>query len=149
MSKEILRSPEEFFRTNPISVDHDGVMADTRTLIVNEVNEIFSTNYLATDIRTWDWVYEIAIKHGMDENGARHLNTKLWYRPDFLSKAKPLEGSREFMYWFYERGIDVPVVSSRNPEFYESTMMWYEEKMPFVNRSKIFIRKNFEFSEDT
>ena len=39
--KERPKTPEEFFRKYSLSVDHDGVMADTRSYVVQKVNEVF------------------------------------------------------------------------------------------------------------
>lgn len=146
MSKEILRTPEDLFKFYKVIVDHDGVMADTRTLAIAEINETLGTDYTVSDINGWHWVSEIAQKYGMKLNEAHALEDKVWYDPDFLIQAKPLAGAYEFMKWFYERSLKVPVATSRNPELRNSTMSWYEENMPFVDRNMIFIRRNYEFT---
>lgn len=146
MRKEIIRNTEEFFSKFPVSFDHDGVIADTRTLVVNEINDLFNTNYIATDIRNWNWVYDIALKHGLKEKDALSLDMDLWYNPDTLFKAPVLEGAYEELFWFYSRGIEPPIITSRNSKFRESTFSWYEEHLPFVNRKTIFIRENEELN---
>ena len=148
MSKEIASSPEEFFFSNEVIVDHDGVMADTRTLAIEEINETLGTNYTVCDINGWHWVSEIAQEHGMSEGEAKELEDKVWYDPDFLIQAKPLEGAYEFMKWFHDKGLKLSVVTSRNPELRNSTLSWYKENIPFVDKTRIFIRTNYEFTGD-
>lgn len=148
MAKERLTTPEVFFQKYPLSVDHDGVMADTRSYVVQKVNAVLKTDYFVTDIDDWFWVRNVAVEHGWDLERATELHNKLWSDPNSLFQVPPTEGAIDFMRWFYDRGIKVPVITSRTSDLIKTTIDWYEEHMPFVDKKQIVISKNDEMRGD-
>lgn len=139
MSKEHPKTPEEFFGKYTVSVDHDGVIADTRNFVVNKVNKEFGTTYEVSDINDWHWVTNVALEHGWDLLSAKELDKKFWYDPELLLQVPPTDGAVDFMKWFYDRDMENFVITSREPRLRKSTLAWYAKHMPFVKESQIII----------
>ena len=149
VSKERLFTPEELFSQLIVSVDNDGVISDTKSLVADGVNEVLGTDYTGHDIRNWHWAAEVLTEHGMKFDEARKLEQKYWYDPDYLLKAKPMPGAYEFFQWFDERNLESPtVVTSREHSLYESTVEWYRKNIPILDKEKIVMQSNDEMRGD-
>jgi hypothetical protein len=132
-----------------VSVDNDGVISNTRGLVANGVNEVLGTNYTGHDIRNWRWATEVLTEHGMKDEEARKLEQKYWYDPDYLLKAEPMPGAYKFFQWFEERNLEMPtVVTSREYGLYESTVEWYRQNIPILDKEKIVMQKSNEMRGD-
>lgn len=140
--KKNTKSTKSFFTKYPLSVDHDGVMADTKGFVIQKVNQLLKTNYSIADIESWHWVKETAIKFGWSKQKAKELQEHLWYDPATLVQIPPTDKAVETMKWFYDRGIKVPVITSRPYDLEQSTRKWYAKHMPFVDETSIILNKN-------
>lgn len=133
------KSAEDFFREYPLSVDNDGVISDTKGFVVQKVNQELDTSYVVSDIDDWYWVKNTLSRHGRDEDTAMEFNNKLWFDPDLLFQVPPTEGAIEFMQWFHNRGLDIHVITSRDPHLRDSTIAWYQKHMPFLDEQNIIL----------
>jgi hypothetical protein len=122
-----------------VSVDHDGVMADSRANAIEQFNRIMGTKYSAKEIIVWNGIELLAIKEGLYEEEAKKLNFQIWYTAEMLSTAKPVKGAVEFMYKAYRKGYEIPIISSRPPELKQATLLWYEKYMPWIPKDNIYV----------
>jgi len=148
VTRERLLSAEEFFRNHKLSVDHDGVIGDTKGSVAKSVNEIFGTEFTASDINDWHWVINIALEHGWSYQKAKKLNDEQWFDPISLFRVPPTNGAVGFMKWFYDRGIEISVITSRKHDLETTTRQWYEKYMPFMDQRNIIISKSDEMRGD-
>jgi len=146
MSKERLFSREVFFEKYKIGFDHDGVMADTRTPVVEEYNKIFGTEHTVNEMREYRTLARWAEEDlGVSEEAALEIDNYLWFkRPDILLRAKPMPGAVEITKQLADRKIFFPIITSRLPSYRQSTFEWYEEEIPWVKRDQIIIRESDE-----
>ncbi|MBU0572289.1 hypothetical protein KKH23_01300 [Patescibacteria group bacterium] len=144
MSKEKLQSPEDFFKKHKIGFDHDGVIANTRTPVVDEYNRIFRTNHTVDEMREYRTLARWAEEDfGISKKAALEIDNYLWFkRPDILLRARPMPGAVEITKQLADRKIFFPIITSRLPSYRQSTFEWYEEKMPWIKRDQIIIREN-------
>ena len=120
-----------------VSIDHDGVVADSRQAVTDEFNDRYGTKHDVTEVSYWNVVVDWCLKLGMDEREAKAINYELWYTPDTLFKAKPISGAIEFLHELYMRDKNFVINSSRIPELHESTVAWYVIHAPFVDPDRI------------
>jgi uncharacterized HAD superfamily protein len=146
MSKERLFSSEVFFEKYKIGFDHDGVIANTSTPVVDEYNKIFRTNHTVDEIREYRTLARWAERDlGVSKKAALEIDNYLWFkRPDILLRAEPMPGAVEITKQLAAKEIFFPIITSRLSSYRRSTFKWYEEKMPWINRNQIFIRENDE-----
>jgi 5'(3')-deoxyribonucleotidase len=149
MSKERLNIPvnrEEFFEEHEFGFDHDGVMADTRTPIVDEYNKIFGTEHTVNEIREYRTLARWAEEDlGISKKAALEIDNYLWFkRPDILLRAKPMPGAVEITKQLADRKKISRIITSRLPSYRQSTFEWYEEELPWIKRDKIIIRETNE-----
>ena len=140
MLKEYEGSAEKYFDVYKPATDFDGIICDLRTLAVNEFNDRCGTDYSTFDIRCFGQVIVWAKKLGMSHGEALKIEEELWYKPDFIRKASPVEGAVDFLNWFSERGIKMPIITTRRPNLREITYNWLEEWTPSFPREDVFIR---------
>lgn len=122
-----------------VSVDHDGIISDTRKLVTDEFNLRFKTSHTPDEIRDWNTVVGWGLGAGLSLDEAKAQNDDLWYNGDLLKKADLVPGAYEFMYEAYKLGVQIPINSSRRPELYESTVEWYASRMSFVIPEQIHV----------
>ncbi len=146
MLKERLFSREVFFEKYKIGFDHDGVIAETRTPVVEEYNKIFGTEHAVNEMREYRTLARWAEEDlGISKEVALKIDNHLWFeRPDILLRAKPMPGAVEITKQLADREIFFPIITSRLSSYRQSTFEWYEEKMPWINRNQIIIRENDE-----
>lgn len=146
MTRERLLTPEQFFRTYPPATDNDGVMSDTRAVVVEEFNRRFGTNHTVDEVNKWNIVTIWSQDLGMSPEEAKEVDKSLWYDPDLLINAQPVPGAVEFTRTLSEYGIIIPVISTRPPVFKPSTIEWYHHHMPWIPSDQIYLRQNSEMS---
>jgi hypothetical protein len=147
MSIERLKGPEHFFKNERPSTDFDGVLVNSRKVVVEEFNRMFGTTYSEKDIHQWAAITRWAIELGYSKEEAREIDDYLWYqRPDLLFMAPPIGGALEFTRWFAERGIILPIITSRTPDLKDCTITWVEKWMDWISPDQVMIRRNNEMS---
>lgn len=151
MSKERYRTPfnrEMFLETLTHGFDHDGVMADTRTPVVEEYNKKFETNHTVDEIQEYRTLARWAKEDlGANKKLALKIDNHFWFgRPDILLRAKPMPGAVEITKNLVERKKHFQIITSRIPSYRQSTFQWYEENMPWIDRDKIIIRETEEMT---
>ena len=157
VSKEIEQSPKLFFQEHPPSTDNDDTMSQTKVVITNAYNENYSKKVkrLPTEIIHYNSVFDWLVNDGYPNEDAVYIERSLWFDPDLLYKADPVEGAVEFSYRMHQYGIKMPVISARTdledvkPKVFknvrESTVAWYDKWMPWVSPDDIHIQARNEF----
>jgi hypothetical protein len=146
MSKEIFIAPEIYFEKFPPSFDHDGVLADTKSVVVARYNKDFNKSHCVDEVVRWKTIaYWAMTELGMDEESANALDNRYWYQmPELLETAKPKPGAVKITKALTDMDIWYPVITSREPEYEVSTFRWYQREMPWISPEQIFIRPNSE-----
>jgi len=140
MFVERLKSKEALIETlRKVSVDHDGVISDTRKLVTDEFNLRFGTSHTPDEIREWGTVITWGLEAGLSLKEATSQDDELWYSQDILIKADPVPWAYEFMHEAYKLGVRIPINSSRKPKLYQSTAEWYAKQLPFVIPEQIHV----------
>lgn len=122
-----------------LSLDHDGVVADTRSMAANVFNRIFKTSYQPHEVREWDTVKIWCKECGLTSSQAEDVNNEIWYTEKNLFSAIPLPGAKQLFETAKEFGVKIPIISSRRSEFRESTIKWYQKYFPgLVSSEQIF-----------
>ena len=132
-------SAEKFFKENNPGLDNDGVIRDTRTLVLDFVNCELKTGYRDVDIRHWHAVRQWALESGWPQQRAIDLENYVWFDPSFLMQAEVLPGAEKFTSKLVDLKIPFKVITSRRPQLIKSTYEWYEEKLPKIPRQNISI----------
>lgn len=148
MPKEILFNREIFFEEHEFGSDHDGVMAYSRQPVVEEYNNMFETNRSTEEIKGYlalaQWAKEDL---GVSDEEAMKIHDNLWYgRPDILLRAEPMPGAEALTKELVQRGKKIQIITSRPPNFRDSTLEWYRINMPWISGDQINIRINEEMT---
>jgi len=98
---------------------------------------MFKTERQPDEIRGWQTIVEWSMELGMSK-----------YDPDLLFRALPIAGAKDFTRAFAERGIDLTIITSRPPHLREVTKAWFELHMPWVEESRIVMRKSEDLEGD-
>ena len=149
MFKERLKNTEQFFRLNPPSTDMDGVLINSRVVVLAEFNRLLGTDYQIEDMYGWHQLTNWAIEQGLERKEAERLDIELWYhRPDLLLQAPPIAGALEFVNWFIRRGISLPAITSRPAHLKDVTYAWFEKHLPDFPKKDIYIRHDDSLAGD-
>jgi hypothetical protein len=119
------------------SFDHDGVIADTRTWVTNSFNTKYNQSYHPNDLRHFNSVIDWCTEAGLSLAEAKDENRRLWYTPESLFGAKPVDGAIDFLYELHMRRKNYIINSSRIPLLHASTLEWYQTYAPFVEPERI------------
>ena len=148
MFPERLHSPEHFFKVYKPSTDNDGVLCDLKTTVVKEFNRMFKTERQPDEIRGWQTIVEWSMELGMSKEEGLRVDNYLWYDPDLVFRALPIAGAKDFTRAFAERGIDLTIITSRPSHLREVTKAWFELHMPWIEESRIVMRKSEDLEGD-
>lgn len=112
-------------------LDVDGVLAASDVPVVAEVNKRYGTKLRPENINGWNWVQEqISEKTGDSRAGESALG--IWYEPEVLYRAEPIDGAQAVVRELTERGWKAWVATSRKPNCEESTREWLQLYFPGV-----------------
>lgn len=129
----------EFLIKKVPGFDNDGVISDTRSLVLDFVNKQLKTNYVDRDIRDWNQVSIWAKESGWTSDKALELDNYVWYDPEFLKKAKLIPGARKLTDFLLHEKVPFKIITSRLPHLVKSTFEWYEENLPEIPKENIII----------
>ncbi|OGD09122.1 hypothetical protein A2397_01490 [Candidatus Amesbacteria bacterium RIFOXYB1_FULL_44_23] len=119
--------------------DVDGVLADTAKPVVKEVNRRWGSQLRWQDINSWNWIGE-QIEQLTKSKVEGEEATQVWFDPDILFLANPVEGAVEAAYDLMEMGYRLWAATSRLPNARESTIEWLRKYFPFLPQNRIYMR---------
>lgn len=121
--------------------DNDGIISDTSEIVYRRFNEKYGTKIKTCDIRSWHHLTDYARTHGFSENDIMHAEDD-FYQPDVFEKAygllyiKPVI-QKTISYYGAQNNY---ILTSRNSEFKDVTVSWFERKFPEILSKNILIR---------
>jgi 5'(3')-deoxyribonucleotidase len=127
----------EILRNTKISFDVDGVLANSGIPVCEEFNKIFGTDRKPHELDHWDSIKFWAIEKGLSDGEAELLLKRLWYTPELLFKAPPIEGAVMLMDRLYSEGIKPQIITSRELRSGEMTREWFKKYFPFVDQNTL------------
>lgn len=125
-----------------MSLDMDGVIADSRIPAAAEFNRRYGTNHNAQEITSWESVQEWGLELGMTEEEAIHQDKDIWSRSDVLFNSPVMPGALEFLTRLHELGVKPPVITSRLPIHKDMTIHWFRTFITVVSPEQLYIRAN-------
>lgn len=146
MLKERLFSRETFLEQYQLGFDHDGVISNSRPPVVEEYNKKFGENRSVEELEGF-WALAQWAKEdlGVSSKVAMQIHDDLWYRrPDVLLRAEPMPGAKELIKELVRRGKNIQIITSRPPNYRDSTLEWYRTNIPEIREDQINIRSNEE-----
>jgi len=125
-----------------ILVDCDDVLVDLCTAWLNKLNEIYGTNYKASDAPDWDMT-------GMFDGINREDLFKPLHKAEIWHKVKPIDDSITYLRALYNEGYEIYVVTAtdyRNVKFkVGNTIAKY---FPFIDEKHTIICHNKQLVGD-
>jgi 5'(3')-deoxyribonucleotidase len=115
--------------------DIDGVLADTAPPVIKEINKLFGLHLRVEAIDSWNYVtHEVKRLTGSAELGEKAR--QVWYKPDILAKADPIEGAVEAVkYVARVKGWRPWTATARLPNAQEMTIEWVYGNFPEIEKS--------------
>lgn len=132
----------EILRNKIVSFDVDGVIADTKDLVVRTYNERFNDDKRPSDITDFFSVSKWIEEKGKSEQEALGLSMSIWNDMTVLSESKPLEGAWLLCRYLLDEQVDIRFITSRPSFTRDWTFSWFEEWFPWVDKQKIHMGEN-------
>lgn len=134
---EVLQNPETVF-----VFDNDGIISNTSKIVYKNFSDKNGILVKPSEISSWTHLTDIARNAGLDENAINHAeddfyNSKVLEKAQSLLYIKPVI-KRTVAYYGPERNF---ILTSRNAEFKDVTVSWFERKFPEFMPENILVRE--------
>ena len=133
------------YRYYQADTDIDGVEVDMSGYAVNFANSTLGTDFRVSQI-VEDYKLSELIKTNVPAysygDDALHYAISCYNTDEVTQGAAAVDGSVEMSYLFWQEGVGLLRNTSRPSWTVESTYLWYEREMPWVNPGSIMIQMN-------
>ena len=136
--EKVIKNPETVF-----VYDNDGIFSDTSKEVYKRFSEKHGIPVKTSDINGWTYLTDVARNAGLTEDAINHAEDD-FYSPEVLEKSqsilyvKPVI-QKTLKHYGPERNF---ILTSRNPEFKDVTLNWFERRFPEIKPENILIRSN-------
>ncbi|HLE48559.1 MAG TPA: hypothetical protein VI819_00795 [Patescibacteria group bacterium] len=124
-----------------ISFDIDAVAQGTFVKALNNASHIFKKVIFKSDLKTYWELDKIARANGIAESDSMRFTKSLWNTHDTYADSPKVYGFDSMLRMVNEisksEDLNYYFISSRPPEFLETTQNWFLQKYPFVNTENI------------
>ncbi len=100
-----------------LGLDIDGVIADSQTIIIENLNQIFNTNYFKKDFINFDPLQMF----GVDWDSIDRLIME--QELDIIERAKPIAGATEIIELLHTE-FSIHLISARTRSYFNHTVDW-------------------------
>jgi len=133
---KVISNPE----TN-IVYDIDGILIDTPKIVLKRFTEKTGIKTDPAEINDWNYLGQLAMRFNLDQESIDHANGD-WYKPEVLKHAKRYLHIKPLVQTTLNyHGPDKNfVLTSRNPDFKETTISQFAHEFPEIKSENILIR---------
>lgn len=131
-----------------IATDIDGVDAFTQESGLTAINNLKGTSFQLTDLKV-----DLVAKYLKDVRDPKKFATEIWNSNANLSTTHVVSGALILSRFLFEKGINIPRITSRPSYTRDVTLEWYAQKMPWIKPEQIIMQTksdniNFSFKVD-
>jgi len=120
--------------------DVDGVLADSRVPVTNEVNRKWGTNFKPSDINN-RLFFEKEITELTGDPNEGKLANEVWFDPDVLFKSLPIKGALEVLTRLQQKNWENWSATARLPDAREVTKEWLKIYFPDIFGERFYMRE--------
>ncbi len=138
--QKVLQNPETVF-----VYDNDGIFSDTSKEVYKRFSQKYGVPVKTSDIDGWTYLTNVARSAGLSEDDIRHAEDD-FYNPDVLEKSQNILYIRPVIqktisYYGAKNNF---ILTSRDSEFKDVTLDWFERKFKGFLPENILIRDEKE-----
>ncbi len=131
---------------NRITIDIDGVLADSCDAAVARANKQFHKNFNTEDLVEFGWLERTLAKElGVPQSEVFNL---IWSDPEVYRQAPLVTGAKAALEEMLNLGIQISFVTTRAPSLRNVTLDWFGDYLPFVDTGLIRLRQDINVSSE-
>lgn len=127
-----------------VGIDIDAVTQATFILALNYVSHDFKKVILKENLRSYWELASIAEANGISADKAVEYAKNAWNRHEVYLNSPIMPGITPLIEIFESAGFPYFFISSRPPEFLETTQKWFAKKFPWVKKQNIILGRKIE-----
>lgn len=129
-----------------ITIDIDGVLANSCDAAVVRANKQFHKNFSTKDLIEFGWLEQtLAKEFGISQSEVFSL---IWSDPEVYRQAPLVTGAKAALKEMLNLGIQMSFVTTRAPSLRSVTLDWFGDYLPFVDTGLIRLRQDINVSSE-